>query len=139
MTEPLYKGIADVGEEGRNLTEGYSTKVEIDDLMETIHNYDVTADPANDRYILQDDEHQYSLKIQRIEPDTGYAFAFAEDEGFAKEGLEDIDVLHDEDFEPSNPKDEAIFGDGSEALYQASMRSEEYEVDNFERKKGKSL
>lgn len=129
MTEPLYRGITEVGDEGRDLTEGYSTKVEIEDLMETIHSYDVTADPANDRYILQDHEHQYSLNIQRIDPDTGYAFAYAEEEErFANKDLEKIDVLHPEDFEEIRPTDGALFGNGSEALYQASTRAEKFEV-----------
>lgn len=122
MTEPLYEAVGEAGHDDKDITEGDATLANLDEFMDFMHSYDVTADPSNDRYLLQDDQHQYEVRILRVNPEENHAFVSAENSRFAKEGLESADVLYEEDFE-EDPRDGAIFDDGSNALAYAAERS----------------
>lgn len=123
MTEPLYNSITNVGEKNTDLTEGFASQTDMEGFMELIDQYDTTADPDNDRYLLQDGEHQYEIRVQQVDTENEQIVASARDSGFAKEGLENVNVLEPEDFE-RNPRDGATFDDGSDYLNEVSERVE---------------
>lgn len=135
---PLYEAVGEVGLGGKDITNGYGTQTDLEDLTEFMSDYNIMADPSSDRYLLQDDQHQYELNILHVDPENGTATVVAEDNGFAKEGLEDVDVLYSDDF-AQNPKDEVTFDNGSNALAGAAEKAPDRARETMEEKDGEIL
>lgn len=135
---PLYEAVGEVGLGGKDITQGYGTQANLEELTEFMSDYNVTADPSGERYLLQDDQHQYELNILHVDPENGTATVVAEDNGFAKRGLENVDVLYDDDF-AQNPKDEATFNDGSNVLASAAEKAPDRAKQTMEEKGGEIL
>lgn len=135
---PLYEAVGEVGQGGKDITNGYGTQADLEELTEFMSEYNVTADPAGDRYLLQDEQHQYELNIFHVDPENGTATVVARDNGFAKDDMEDVDVLYEDDF-ALNPKDEATFDDGSNALAGAAEKAPDRARQTREEKEGEIL
>lgn len=122
-SRPLYDTVGEAGYNGMDITEGHGTLAELDELVEFMNSYDVTADPSNDQYLLQDDQHQYTVSILNVDPEDNMAVVKAEYSRFAKEGLEGVNVLYGEEDLETDPRDEAIFGEGSNSMKYSADRA----------------
>ncbi|MFB6099849.1 MAG: hypothetical protein ABEK16_01120 [Candidatus Nanohalobium sp.] len=132
MVSELTQDLEKAGEYDKSVLEGVGgTRAKIGDFVELISSYDVAADPEKDRYIVQDDVHQYSVQIADISEEkagdgsdelVGEIFVEKSQSGFSNEAVSRYNVLSDQDIE-EDPGDGALYNDRSEGLVNAADRA----------------
>jgi len=118
----------DLKEIGKNVDDAIDAEVaqtDIGELVQTINQYNVVADPNKDCYIVNDENHQYRVEIQHTsiggEEDV-MAYIEEADTGFTKETLNRTNVM-DEGEILVDQQDGAIFNDGSDFLETSARKA----------------
>jgi hypothetical protein len=132
MVSELTNDLERAGEYDKSVLEGLGgTRVKMDDFVELINCYDIAADPEKDRYLVQDDVHQYSIQISNVKKEkaqdgsdefVGKVFVNESQLGFSNKAVSRYNVLSDQDIE-EDPGDGALYADRSEALIRAADRA----------------
>lgn len=126
MVSELTQDLQSAGKYGEDVFEGHGTKVDVGEFVQLMNSYNVTAEPEKDRYIVQDDTHQYYVRLMNTKEASDGIEAFASVEecgtGFANKALEQGGVMNSEDEIEVDPGDGATYNDRSEALCGAADR-----------------
>ena len=118
MNYDLTYDLSDVGKNVDDAIEAEVAQTDIGELVQTMNQYNVVADPNKDCYIVNDDTHQYRVEIQHTDiggEDTVMAYVDEADTGFTNNTLNRTNVMDDEEI-LVDPQDGAIFNDGSDFL-----------------------
>ena len=125
MISELTRDLKNLGENSEDAVSRDVACADIGDVVQTINEYDVVADPEKERYMVSDGEHQYSVRIQHADlGKEGQVAVYLEeaDTGFSKDILEEGGVMNSDEI-LEDPGDGAIYGDRSEALVRSAERA----------------